>query len=328
MPNPPFALKVIPLTLTFISEGVAEFPEFPGSMLRGSLGKSLAKLLQSDGEPYRDKGFNLFNILYENALITTEKLDASGKLDRSQLRAGYWFNALDSGGKIHQKGDIISFGFTLCEPYLKYLPRIIESFNLMGQKGLGMYGKKGKFRLLYISASTADNNSYIVWNESAGIVCNNYQMISLSCFSNCEPSDDNIKLVFDTPTAHTNQISVYGSIPFQLLITSLCERLQELSLLYGDGSFKVSDINIDDAYRVKIDEIHLKRVFYERKSSARDHKEPIVGYTGEICYSGDKQLWKKYVPILLFGQYLHLGNHIVQGAGHYIVKNENHRFVR
>ncbi|MDY0315942.1 MAG: CRISPR system precrRNA processing endoribonuclease RAMP protein Cas6 [Bacteroidales bacterium] len=320
--------SILPLTFTFQALAPAEFPDFPSSMLRGALGYALVGLKHKNGKPILFEKRNLQEILYKNALVPPEILKLTGKKDASQLRAGYWFNPLESGAKFYKAGDIMSFGFTICGQYAKYLEQIIQAFKIMGEEGLGINRKKAEFRLLYVTSKNFDESTDLVWEiNNKDLVLPKYGM-SYQDFENYELNGDFLKLKLNTPSAHTTEISTYGSIPFHLLLNSLAERLQDLSLIYGDAKFNKQQIeNFDKAYNIKLESVNLKRYYYERKSNNKSHIEPIIGYLGELVYKGSKQVLDNYLALILFGQYLHFGNHIVHGAGNYLINNECYRFI-
>jgi len=319
--NPLIALSVHPFTLTYQAQQAAEFPEFFGSMLRGVFGRALLQLEQ-DGLVKPLGNQRVSDFLFNNLLADTHPWHKEYK----EPPRGFWFSLSDTQPNHYAVGDIFQCKFTLCGNYLSFLPILLPVFITMGKNGLGK--RKGTFELLSITEETIHANNTLIWQKgqeslepvSKGISYRNFQETALQ--------NNTLSIHYVSPTALNKSHNVYGGIPFMDLVEILAKRITLLSNIYCSEDFywdkRYSKENIRN---INIIESHLHWENFLRRSNRKNEIAPIEGYVGTVVYEGRISFLEHFLPLLLLGQYTHIGRNIPFGGGKYIVDEKCYAFI-
>jgi hypothetical protein len=105
---------------------------------------------------------------------------------------------------------------------------------------------------------------------------------------------------------------------FEHLLRAVLRRYSDLAALYGDGRPEIDYRAIVGAARdIKLLRNDLR--FFRRKgfSSRKGEETPTEGLTGSVTYEGDLA---RFMPYLIYGQWLHVGKQATFGMGRYAVE--------
>lgn len=71
---------------------------------------------------------------------------------------------------------------------------------------------------------------------------------------------------------------------------------------------------ISQAEKIKIKDNNLAWIDWERYSSRQDVRMKLGGFVGTVSYEGD---FRDFLPLLVIGQYTHIGKNCTFGLGKY-----------
>jgi len=114
---------------------------------------------------------------------------------------------------------------------------------------------------------------------------------------------------FLTPT----ELKPAGDPEFKILIARCRDRVSTLRALYGPGPLPIKFRELtQQAEQVRMVDLDLKFVHFERTSSRTGETHPIGGFTGIARYEGHLD---EFVPYLRSAEYTGVGRHTVWGKG-------------
>lgn len=315
-------LNFYPLTLTYQAIQSAEFPEYQGSMLRGVFGDSLIQLEQEGVVMPAVDGIKISDYLFNNLLADSHPWHKEYK----EPPRGFWFTMPQIMQKHYKTGDILQFTFTLCGEYVNFLPELFAVFIKMGDKGFGK--RKGKFQLLSIANQTIGENSQIIWQSKQNSLQVPNKGISFSDFNKCKLISNSLVIHLITPTALNKHHDIYGGFPIMDFIEILGKRLTLLSNIYCAEQFAWDNkYEKDNIRNIRVVESNLRWEKFIRKSNRKNETAPVEGYKGTIIYQGNKSNIETYLPLLLLGQFTHIGRNIPFGGGKYIVDEKCYSLI-
>jgi len=109
-----------------------------------------------------------------------------------------------------------------------------------------------------------------------------------------------------------------ASLPFHVLIRATLRRIAALCRYHGDGEPDLDYRGITArAQAVEADETGLYWFDWERYSSRQDQKMLMGGLMGRVRYSGKLD---EFLPLLQFGEQVHLGKQTTFGLGKFKLK--------
>ena len=226
---------------------------------------------------------------------------------------------------IYYPGEVVEFKLILIGSSVEYLPYFIFAFMELGNKGLGkiVNGRRGKCTLDKVeSLGNADGEAYSTiylrkktsYSEPSVLLYLDSLMNGLTCL---DAGNKYIKINFLTPTSIKFKGEITKDIDFPLLLRNTMRRISTLSYYYCGYELQLhyKDI-LEQASEVSIIKNNLKWVQWERHSGRQRKKFGMEGFLGEITFFGEMD---NYLPLLLFGQYLHLGKGTSFGYGKYLI---------
>ncbi len=312
-PLPIYNLFLHQYTISYVAIGNAYFPTYDGAWLRGVFGEAfeLAQITPKVKANLRQK-------LMENETPKSHPLYGEYK----DAPRAYLFEPLAHKMKLN-KGDIFPFNFILIGKSNNYIGPLVKVFEAMGNIGFGR--PKCKFSLIKVSEINPFKVERIIWNQGRKTTLKPSNPISLDLFENIQFKKQQIQLNFETFTK-LDKVGdkLLSDHPFYNLIKSLGQRTMILSNLYCGSNYELMDIFYSDAKHIKIQQVNLKWVKYIHLQTREQNRLPIDGYIGNIIYEGR---FNRFVPLLLLGQYLHVGKNLVYGAGKYNISHEYSRPV-
>ncbi len=288
-----------------------------GNLIRGAFGSSLRRLLcivQKGGQNIDCPGCQIKERCPYALIFSPIGLTPAKRLQNPPR--GYVIKPpLGTELEYHSEKPLI-FDIVLIGDRTHFLPYLIVSLNELGQKGIGL--NRGKFNLTGIEI-IKNGESIPIYDYSSNTVKNlDGRILGSEIISQAKSLDPKgIKLHFLTPTrikynptGEKGKAEVVRVPEFHHLIRRLRDRLNALCVTYCGGPLEIDFREIAERARsVKTVRVNLKWVEQKRKGS---HDQS--GFVGDIVFQGDLS---EYLPLIVAGHYLHVGEDAVFGHGWY-----------
>lgn len=291
-----------------------------GNILRGAFGASLKKLVCV--LPRSDKINECADCLLTDKCAYSLLFNPVSLNPAKRLKTpprGYVLKPPLEENTHYSKDEPLKFVIVLVGDRLNFLPYLIISLKELGKWGIGI--NRGKF-ILGEMEILKGGQWQSIYNQSSNIVSNlgasihGQEIIRKAK----ELGGREVKLHFLTPTrikynpsGEIGRSEIVRIPEFHHLIRRLRDRVNALSATYCGGPLKIDFQKIaHKAMSVKTTEVNLRWVERKRKSV---HDQS--GFVGEISYKGDLG---EFLPLLLIGEYLHVGEDAVFGNGWYRIE--------
>lgn len=147
--------------------------------------------------------------------------------------------------------------------------------------------------------------------------------ISLAEMKQSRLVHNRIVLHFITPCLLYHRQNYDGQMRFPDFIKKLNQRAMLINHVYCDGPEPFSDPLHNEAEQVKVSEIGLRWNYHK----SPDKNYSLMGYTGYANYVANPDALQHYLPLLLLGQWLQVGEKTNFGAGKYLVDHGHYTFV-
>lgn len=289
-------------------------PLYQGSALRGAFGKALKQAVCITRKASRcDECVLEHKCVYSSIMETP--LPEGHPDHRKYKNAPHPYLIIPSRTpkRFYKPGDPFSFDIVLIGKANEYLPYFIFAFTEMGKIGLGK--DRGTFEVVSVEAVNAEGVRVEVFREGR-LIAPTENKIGFISFEKRGESGDTITLFFETPVRIKVENRLAPAIPFQLLIQRLSERAFLLAHFHCGADLGDFGEFARDAEPVRTMSNKLRWMDWERYSNRQQTKMKFGGWVGEITYQGDFQ---KYIPLLRFGEHIHVGKATTFGLGKYRV---------
>ncbi|GAB6158204.1 CRISPR system precrRNA processing endoribonuclease RAMP protein Cas6 [Desulfotomaculum varum] len=215
-------------------------------------------------------------------------------------------------------GEQLTFNLILVGKAIEYLPYFIVSFKELGRNGMGK-GRK-EFTLQEIRAvNPLTGQTKAIYAEPDYLIKPHRFAITGSDFKATGfTRPGKLTINYKTMTRLKFADEYVERIEFHILIRNLLRRISSLAYFHHDWEIEADFAGlIERAGQVEIIKDNTRWVDWERYSSRQDNKINLGGVVGEVTYQGDIE---EFLPLLLLGQYIHVGKAAVFGMGWYEVQ--------
>lgn len=215
--------------------------------------------------------------------------------------------------KVVTHGQILRFGIRLFGRAIQFFPFIVVSVQRM--KGLGK--DKIKFELIRVRDQTIDGNCLYSQDETY-LEPSVLQGISHLKFNRID-SVKQVTLEFITPTRLVENSIILRQPSLPAIIRSVMFRLSTIAYFHA-GLNWIPPITEKTLQSVQIEEIKedISWIKLYRYSLQQEQRIPLDGFVGSVIYTGNQI--GRFLPILKFGEVLHIGKSTVFGLGRILVK--------
>lgn len=330
--------------VTIIAKDHLNLPIYKGSTLRGGFGAAFRRICCSN----RGSGLRVGEtcngcILHETCpygyIFETSPPPGSEALRNYESVPRPFVLEPPLDLKTHyEPGEALDFGLVLVGRTIQYFPYFVVAFRELGEVGIGK--GRGRFQLHRIVAfpseprvQSADNPSgseIEVYEGTSGhvrqvdptitgedILREAEKLVVLTGGSRngaCGESG-NLSVHFRTMTRLKFENQLNPRPEFHVLVRNLLRRASALSYFHHGAPLEVDYRGIiERAQEVELvhDETHW--VDWERYSSRQDTRMTFGGIVGRAVYGGEVSA---FTPLLMLGQYVHLGKNVTFGLGKY-----------
>lgn len=317
------ALRLAHYRFTLIPESTILMPAFnKGSILGGVFGTPLRKLVCPE-----ERGVSCDSCAVKDKCAYSLIFNPVGTNSARRLKnvpRGYVLKPPIEEKTEYLSSKPLSFEIVLIGDRIDYLPHMIVPFIKLGKVGIGL--NRGRFTLSDISV-IKDGISESIYDPESNTVKNVHKPITGSELLERagKINRQRITLEFLTPTRikynHTGEKgkSEVVMVPeFHHVIRSLRDRVNALSVTYCGSPINVDFKGIEErAMQVKTRYINLRWFNNRRKSRTQPIQHDQSGFVGKITFEGEL---KEFLPLLLLGEYVHVGENAVFGNGWYRIR--------
>lgn len=215
----------------------------------------------------------------------------------------------------YRPGEPLVFDFVVIGEAIDYLPYFIVAFRELGAGGFGL--NRARCELSSIAALSSAGEVTAVYDGKEGIVRpprDNLTWPALIARSAIFNGQREITIRFLTPTTLKMEGEMVTVPQFHALIKRLRDRVNALSYFYCGGALEV-DFRELGAQAEKIKEVAVHSRWIDRgRRTRKGFAQDLSGFVGEVTYRGELA---PFLPLLLLGEYVHVGKNAAFGNGWY-----------
>lgn len=293
-------------------------PGFKGSMLRGGFGHVFRRICCASREETCYGCLLRQSCPYAYVFETAPPEDTAYFKSHQKVPRPYVFETPLDNRVEYNTGDELVFHLTLIGRGIGYLPYFIFAIRELGEIGITI--RRHKFKLSEIYAvDCLTNEERLVFSPRDNLV-HNEQLPLIGSMIMEKIKNNNVSqltLNFLTPTRVKYQGNYcFNSLSMAAVIQNLTIRLNALSYFHCAGWDDDLKSFRDLAYNVHTCESTIRKMNVLRYSNRQGKKDSLSGIIGKITYWGEL---RPLLPILILGQFIHVGSDAVFGCGKYEV---------
>jgi|GEM_PF-542214 len=300
-----------------------------GSVLRGALGYALKKLVCTNQNITACPQCGMSTQCSYNMIFSPSNVTHFKRI--KDIPRGFVIKPPLDVESSYDKERPFVFDLVIFGKHCVSFPWFIVALNLLSDIGIGL--NRARFSISDISIWDGDSFVTIYNPETRMIQNEQYFITAETLMKNMKTFPDTITLKFLTttrikynPTGEKGKSTIVKRPEFHHIIRRLVQRLNILSTIYCDCKF-MDDVDslIEASTQIKTVSSDLIWHHMTRKSKSMKDKEGMPathdqsGFTGSITFEGNLE---GFMPLLLLGQYVHVGEDTVFGNGWYEVVTE------
>jgi CRISPR-associated endoribonuclease Cas6 len=227
--------------------------------------------------------------------------------------------------RTYREGDTLCFELTLIGKSVDFLPYFIYTFDELGRMGIGK--GKGKYQLEEVKAiqmsegaKLKDGEAIVIYSGKDKTLRNNLRVSNIDDLGPFDLSSSTLHLNFLTPTRLKYDGQLSPDLEFHILVRNLLRRTSLLSYFHCEKQLDLDFKRLIEKSRdVEVKKTHLSWFDWERYSNRQNTKMMMGGFIGSISFKGD---FREFLPLILLGEYIHVGKGTSFGLGKYVIKYE------
>jgi hypothetical protein len=317
-------------------------PRNPGNTLRGAFGSTFKRLVCPTPTDCREtcamKAICPYGQIFEPSPPPgSERLSLNQDIPRP-----FVFRPPNGNETTARPGDSLSFNLILIGKALDYFPYFLVTFRELGDQGIGL--GRGRYRIARVSLLNEDGNAVAeVYSGHDNVVRPSpFRITDQDCcrlaadwlagseqrvansgtrfpFSRRRLTENGRRITvrFLTPTLLKADGRIVTRPDFHHLIKRLRDRINALAHFYCDDTLDLDHKAFGQrAEAVRTVSSHVRWEDRGRRSWKTGLAHGMGGFVGEATYEGDVE---EFLPLLILGQYTHVGKYAVWGNGQYKV---------
>ena len=320
-----FAVSHFRLTLDPVDH-LALHPRNPGNTLRGAFGATFKRLVCPMPADCRETCRMKATCPYGQIFEPSPSPDSDRLSLNQDIPRPFVFRPPNGNETTAQPGDSLSFDLMLIGKALDYFPYFLVAFRELGDRGIGL--GRGRYRIARVSllneegSSVADiysGNDNVVRPSPLRITYKDCCRLASERFTDDgrRSTEDcrRITLRFLTPTLLKADGRIVERPEFHHLIKRLRDRINTLGHFYCDDKLDVDFKAFGErAEAIRTVSCKIRWEDRDRRSWKTGNSHDMGGFVGEVTYEGHLE---EFLPLLILGQYTHVGKYVVWGNGQY-----------
>ncbi len=292
-----------------------------GNVLRGAFGSSLKRLVCVTGRDSRCVDCSLKERCAYTLIFDPAGISPARRLHNAPR--GYVLKPPLDEETDYTPEKPLSFDMILIGDRVDYLAYVIVLILELGKRGMGL--NRGKFSLTDIWI-VKDNIFHPVYDSETNTVRIPQRTIAGHELQKRAGLLDQhtLTLCFLTPTRikfnltrEKGKSMVVRTPEFHHLVRRLRDRINALSMAYCRGPIDVDFRGIAErATAVRTVEKNVRWVEIKRRSRTQSVEHDQSGFIGTMTYEGEMS---EFLPLIVLGEYVHIGEDAVFGNGWYAV---------
>lgn len=301
---------------------LALHPRNPGNTLRGAFGSTFKRLVCPTPHECRDRCRLKATCPY-GQIFEPSPPPGTDRLSRNQdIPRPFVLRPPNGIETMARPGDSLHFDLILIGKALDYFSYFLVTFRELGDQGIGL--GRGRYRIARVSLRNEDGNDVVeVYSGRDNVVrpspiCITDKDCCRLAAERCPTHTRHLTVRFLTPTHLKADGKLVTRPDFHHLIKRLRDRINALAHFYcGDAldiDFKAFGAR---AEAVRTVSCHVRWEDRDRRSWKTGLAHDMGGFVGEATYEGELE---EFLPLLILGQYTHVGKYAVWGNGQYEVR--------
>ncbi len=294
--------------VSYRAEEELYLPPYQGSTLRGALGSALRQMMCVTIPPDCDSCLVSDRCIYRNIFATVR--------DKQAVARPYVIKPPLTQRTIYYPGEVMEFGLVLIGQALDYLPYLVIALQKMGHNGIGR--GRGRMALQEVRAQHPyRQQGMTIYAAGQNIIEAVDDLIITTPDLVFDGPATNMVLEFITPTRLKREGRLRDDFTFELLVRALLRRVYDLSSVQG-SPVGAHDELLLQAADIAISESSLEWFDWERYSRRQKSRMKLGGLVGRVVLQGDLA---PFMPLVRWGEVVHVGKNTAFGLGQYRVKN-------
>lgn len=212
-------------------------------------------------------------------------------------------------------GESLAFELVVVGSARDYLPYFIVSFRELAEGGFGL--NRARCTLSSIEALTPQSEATTIYESRDSIVRPPQEHLTWSMLAAHAATLRGLREItiqFLTPTTLKAEGAVVTVPQFHHLIKRLRDRANALAYFYGGEALDL-DFKAFGQLAEQVKAMETSSRWIERSRRTRQgEQQNLSGFVGEVTYRGDLE---PFLPLLLLGEYIHVGKNAAFGNGWY-----------
>lgn len=308
----PASFPVARYRLEFTTERPIRLPEYAGSALRGVFGHALRRAACVTGA--RDcAGCALVRRCAYPAIFETPPPLAYERRKMANVPHPFVVEPPAWGHTDFRPGDTLAFDLVLIGPALRQLPLVLLAWRHALAAGLGPQQGSARLRCVSVEGEQAP----VLAEPDTGVRAHSQELR----LSGIGEAPAQVTLVFETPLrlqSNGRALGIGELTPHQLLM-ALLRRVAQLIELQLGGTLAVDFAALGAQARAIGGDHDLRWRDWTRHSNRQGQHMVLGGAVGRWTLRGDlAPFW----PLLVLGQWLHVGKNATFGLGRYRLESD------
>ncbi|QGG48981.1 CRISPR system precrRNA processing endoribonuclease RAMP protein Cas6 [Heliorestis convoluta] len=335
-PHPKLQVQRFRIVIAAGAEGLV-LPAYSGSTLRGALGHALRDIACTAGKAQVCSGC-FYQMICPVTMLFNPLVPDDRKglfLKGQEIPAPFVLRPYTQGKSHYQRDETFEVEMTLFGKAMPFAPYLLSAFARSLERGLG----KGLRSARVVEASVVNpftKGSQSIyeggqWNLATKLYLSaqdvkervkkllEYSTSTVQSHSSTHKKKEAttfIKITFKTPLRLKADKRLQDKLSATLLFRGLLRRLSVIAAYYGEQLWKIDFAK----YIKKAEALQLREEAYtwtdwERYSSRQNAKMKLGGLMGYLILEGESDWIEELLPILLWGQLIHLGKATSFGLG-------------
>lgn len=292
-------------------------PAYKGSTLRGAFGHAFKKVVCVRREKVCETCLLKSKCVYSYVFETPPPPDTSKMKNYPFAPHPFVITPPLEEKRLYLENEKLCFELTLIGKAIDFLPYFIYTFDELGKIGIGK--TKGKYQLQEVQAMETGDKEELIYSGMDKVLHNNFKSISGNDLLTLYLKPTTLQLRFITPTRLKFDGSLSSKLEFHILFRNLLRRISLLSYFHCGEQLAVDFRElIEEAKKVRVQKENLRWMDWERYSNRQETRMKMGGFVGSVIFQGE---FKRFMPFLLLGEYIHVGKGTSFGLGKYQILN-------
>ncbi|MDF0643796.1 MAG: CRISPR system precrRNA processing endoribonuclease RAMP protein Cas6 [Nitrospira sp.] len=300
---------------------LALHPRNPGNTLRGAFGSTFQRLVCPTPADCRETCRMKATCPYGQIFEPSPPPDSDRLSLNQDIPRPFVFRPPNGIETMARPGEALHFDLILIGKALEHFSYFLVTFRELGTQGIGL--GRGRYRIVQVSLLSEDGNEVAeIYSGRDNVV--HPSPLRITYKDCCRLATERfltqaqrVTIRFLTPTLLKADGKIVTRPDFHHLIKRLRDRINAVAHFYCDDTLAMDFKAFGQrAEAVRTVHCNIRWEDRDRRSRKTSLTHDMGGFIGEATYQGDLE---EFLPLLILGQYTHVGKYAVWGNGQYEV---------